>query len=332
MRNLYNVNGRWKYRRVVPSHLRAHIDGGITEYVRWLGQGAALPSPDVLRKYAACAAECDRLLDLAQKRAVGRFDELDAEAIAHIIATARSELLEEDEEARFYADEDRLFEKLRGQLMDAAPSSVANPDDDRAWNRRQEYLEHTLPAWRHEYARGQVSDFVISEVLDRCAGHGLHVDKSSLGFRRLAKSYLALLIEVGEASAKRQEGEIVATPEAPKSKSSKQLRGTPEQSLTGLVVDWWKEAKAAGRSVSTYEAYERAARQLAAFLQHDDANAVSKSDVIRFKDHRLEQGANPKTVKDGDLAGLRAVFRWGVANGRMGENPADGVGEERTQL
>lgn len=39
VRNLDNVKGRWKYRKVIPVRLRPHIDGNITEFVRWLGEG-----------------------------------------------------------------------------------------------------------------------------------------------------------------------------------------------------------------------------------------------------------------------------------------------------
>jgi len=330
VRNLYNVNGRWKYRKVVPVRLRSHVssgprakaDGGLTEFVRWLGPGKGHPSPAILRKYAAVDAECTMLLALAEKRAAGQFDELGPETVAHIIAYERSSLLESDEEARFDDSEDDLFDNMREQVRAAMVTPVTGPD--RRWNKRQESLETALPAWRYEYGRGQLSEFVVDEVLDVCAAHGLHVDAQSLGFRRLAKAYLALLIEVAEASLKRQQGEVVPTPTPPAPKSAEQLR-VPDQTLTGLVEDWWKEAKAAGRAVSTYEAYERAARQLAVFLGHDDASAVTKGDVIRFKDHRLEQGANPKTVKDSDLAGLRALFKWAVANNRARANPAEGV-------
>lgn len=325
VRNLDNVKGRWKYRKVIPVRLRPHIDGNITEFVRWLGEGTGQPSPDVLRKYAARAAECETLIKVAEKRASGRFDDLTAETVAHIIATARSELLEEDEEARFDETESALSATVQQQLKDAGVAFVADTNTDGRWNERQEELEATLALWRHEYARGMVSDFVTEEALDRCAALGLCVDPDSLGFRRLAKAYLTVLIETGEASLKRQRGELIQTPEAPAPKPVEQLLGVPDQTITGLVSDWWKEAKAAGRSVSTHEAYERVARQFADYLQHDDANLVSKAEVIRFKDHRLGQGAAPKTVKDSDLAGLRSLFRWAVANGRVKENPAEGV-------
>jgi hypothetical protein len=47
---LHSINGRWKYRRVVPQGLRAHIDGNIREFVRWIGRVNGQLSPEVLRR------------------------------------------------------------------------------------------------------------------------------------------------------------------------------------------------------------------------------------------------------------------------------------------
>lgn len=102
-------------------------------------------------------------------------------------------------------------------------------------------------------------------------------------------------------------------------------------SITGLLEGWWAEVRA-NKSPKTYEAFEKAVRYLVAFLGHDDATRVTKRDIVNFKDHRLQQ-TNPRTgkplsantVRDGDLAGLKVVFDWAVANLKLPENPATGV-------
>lgn len=96
-------------------------------------------------------------------------------------------------------------------------------------------------------------------------------------------------------------------------------------SLTELVEDWWKEAKAAGRKPSTYESYRNTMAKIVAVLKHDDASRVTPEDIVRFKDVRIESGVSPKTVKDSDLAGLKTVFGWAVMNRRMSINPAEGL-------
>lgn len=152
VRNLYNIDGRWKFRKVVPKSLRGHVDKNLTEFVRWLGP-VDQPQSELLRKYAAISQECEGLLAVAKKRATGAFDDLSAETIARIIATARSHELHEDEEDRFDEEADNLFESVRQQLEDI-PGAVVNTDPDRRWNKRQESLEACIAGLRHDYARG----------------------------------------------------------------------------------------------------------------------------------------------------------------------------------
>lgn len=101
--------------------------------------------------------------------------------------------------------------------------------------------------------------------------------------------------------------------------------GSSKNSLTGLVEDWWKEAKRAGRKQSTYESYRNSMARLALFLKHDTASLVTPEDIVRFKDYPLESDVSPKTVKDSDLAGMKTVFGWAVVNRRLPSNPAEGI-------
>jgi site-specific recombinase XerD len=96
-------------------------------------------------------------------------------------------------------------------------------------------------------------------------------------------------------------------------------------SLMALVEDWWREAKAGGMSLSTYESYRNTVRKFGQFLKHDDAGRVSTEDVIRYKDWRIANGINPWTVKAKDIAALRMVFAWAVSNRRLAANPAEGI-------
>ncbi|MDR3407891.1 MAG: tyrosine-type recombinase/integrase [Methylovirgula sp.] len=108
--------------------------------------------------------------------------------------------------------------------------------------------------------------------------------------------------------------------------------GNSKATLTGLVEDWWQEAKAAGRKPSTYGNYRNTTGLLVKFLRHDDAPRVTPDDILRFKDHRLAT-INPRTgktisartVMDNDLAGLKTVFDWAVTNRRLQSNPAKGI-------
>ncbi|HEY1453095.1 MAG TPA: hypothetical protein VGF57_06500, partial [Roseiarcus sp.] len=107
---------------------------------------------------------------------------------------------------------------------------------------------------------------------------------------------------------------------------------TPKVSLTSLLDDWQREAEKAGRKPSTFESYGNTMASLVRFLGHDDASRVTPADILRFKDHRLAT-INPrtgrpisaKTVKDSDLAGLKTIFGWAVANLKLPSNPALGL-------
>lgn len=117
-------------------------------------------------------------------------------------------------------------------------------------------------------------------------------------------------------------------------KSSKSSCTSP----TALVESWWPEAKATGRSISTYESYRNTFLKFEAFLKKNkkpgakDCRHVSKEDVIAFKNYRLTQVSkrtgkpiSARTVKDSDLAALKSVFGWAVSNDHMEINPAEGV-------
>jgi integrase len=122
------------------------------------------------------------------------------------------------------------------------------------------------------------------------------------------------------------------TPPKPKEEQPKPVNGAKGVTLTGLMEGWWREAKAVGRSASTHQSYSTTVAKLVTFLGHDDARRVTPEDVVRFKDHRLSEvspktgkPASPKTVKDSDLAALKAVFGWAVVNRLLPTNPAEGI-------
>lgn len=98
----------------------------------------------------------------------------------------------------------------------------------------------------------------------------------------------------------------------------------PRQTITGLLDLWWAEAKATGRSRTTYDTYKGAIDRLVKHLGHDDANRVTEQDMIAFKDARLKV-VSAKTLKDGDLPGIKSIFGWAVDNRKLTKNPADAV-------
>jgi hypothetical protein len=197
--------------------------------------------------------------------------------------------------------------------------------------RGRDGLRKTGPKpWTFERTYGRLIDRLLREE-----GVG-RVDAQSR--EMLLKAFHLALKDAFEARERNAEGDYRPDPKAerfppfeqappitPPASPSSAKGPKPKASLTVLLADWWPEAEAGGRTISTHESYGRTIRQFADFLGHDDAGRVTAEDVIRFKDHRIAGGVSLKTVRDSDIAALRSVFGWAVANRRMGSNPTDGL-------
>ena len=303
VKNLFKVNGRWKYRKVIPTALRPYIDRNLTEFVRWLGSDD-LGSPALMSKYAKAAAECESLIEIAKKRSTGKFDTLTPEVIAHLIASERSNLLYEDEEERFEEEADEVFDNVRARLQ--STSSFINDDEDRRYNNRQETLEALLSLYKHAYARGNIPPVIHDDLTGLCAAQGLHVDAKSLDFRRLGKAYLAMLIETTTAKLDRQKGEIVPTPTPPA------IQTITEVVAQGLTVREMAEKKLAMRKkgYSTQEATETALRLFESAYGQIPMSSITRRDVSDWILLLQDKPSRPaKEHRDLGLRELVALYR-----------------------
>lgn len=98
----------------------------------------------------------------------------------------------------------------------------------------------------------------------------------------------------------------------------------PKLKLSELFGAWWQEAKATGRSKKTHDVYKGAIDRLIKHLGHDDAGRVTEQDMLAFKDARLKV-VTAKSLKDGDLPGIRSIFGWAVDNRKLSNNPANAI-------
>lgn len=107
--------------------------------------------------------------------------------------------------------------------------------------------------------------------------------------------------------------------------------GAAKASLTGLIDVWRKHPEQEHISQSTVAGYRYTMQIFSGFLKHsgspahDDARRVTKSDVEKFREHRLQSGIKPKTVKTSDLSCLNSLFSWAVSKGMVSSNPAQGI-------
>lgn len=94
-----------------------------------------------------------------------------------------------------------------------------------------------------------------------------------------------------------------------------------------LIARWKETTDLAAR---THKAWSGKLRMLMKFAGKTDVAALTRNDVERWRDHRIDQGVKPKTVSWGDLAGVRGILRWATMHSdfpQITENVAAGVSQ-----
>lgn len=229
-----------------------------------------------------------------------------------------------------------------GSLADLDPD-LATMDAESAWSGAESNGYHANALARLEAghdATGLSLEQVGLRIADGIlARHGkVNVAESSRQF--LGREALRALKDGFERGDRETAGDFTPDPKAsrfpkldltPSPASARNELRNEVVSLTGLVESWWIEAKASGRTQSTYESYRSTVGRLVEFLKHDNAALVTPADIIAFKDHRLAKGVSSKTVGDSDIAGLRVIFKWAVGNLKLPSNPAEKVVVQRSK-
>lgn len=176
-----------------------------------------------------------------------------------------------------------------------------------------------LPADQHDALEdrfGLLADWVLIR-------HRIHLNHDDR--RRFLRLVGTASLDAGWQLRRNAEGDYSPDPKAQRFPPIESVAAVkPRQTITGLFDHWWAEAKATGRSQSTHDAYKGAIDRLVKHLKHDDAGRVTEADMLAYKDARLKV-VSVKTLKDGDLPGIRSVFGWGVDNRKLTKNPADAI-------
>lgn len=136
--------------------------------------------------------------------------------------------------------------------------------------------------------------------------------------RRVARAAL----DAGLALKKRAGGDYRPDPNAERfpSYEPKKAAGL---TVTGLFDRWKAEVKPAPSTVSTWRGV---VRSLEGHLGRDiEVRKLAKADVLAWKDALVVRGVQPRTINDQFLAALKALLNYGVSNGIVSENVAQGV-------
>jgi integrase len=84
-------------------------------------------------------------------------------------------------------------------------------------------------------------------------------------------------------------------------------------------------AKEAELAPSTVKRWSPVVDRLIAHLGHDNATAISRTDIVAWKDALLVGGMSNVTVRDVYLAAVKATLQFALDQGQLAENPAAGV-------
>jgi integrase len=169
--------------------------------------------------------------------------------------------------------------------------------------------------------------FNIDEFL---SARGLKLDEGSR--TKLIENVAAALVQGAETLKRRAKGDYGADEVAkrfPPWRPDKERITSPlgsGASITALFNGWAKESRPAQATLDLWRGY---VKSFISYTGSDDALAVQRSDVVKWKQHLLELGNSPKTINDSKLAALRAILRWAVDNELIPTNPATGVSVRR---
>jgi integrase len=100
--------------------------------------------------------------------------------------------------------------------------------------------------------------------------------------------------------------------------------GGPKASvrLRPMFASYAKEAELAP---STVKRWKPVLERLIVHLNHDNATAISRADIVAWKDALLDGGMKNITVRDVYLAATKALLQFAVDQGLLAENPAKEV-------
>lgn len=301
---LLERDGRYWARLVVPPHLRPFVENK-TELRAPLGPDYR----EAVKKIHGAVAELQFRLRQAEIRA--------AESGVAPRSSASFPLSDEQMAFRLYSIRLEHDQQSRRATPHYASMSV---DDLQVLRLRQGFA-------------GQLADHDLLELVGQPIDYFRKRGNTSVEFgtpdwRKLAMTLCIAEYEALARVAERDEGDFTGEPSHPTLKNVQPVvPDLPPASLKGLFEDYIATRKRLDRGTESERRWKPIFEDLRKFLKHDDANRLTKREVMAWRDHALKT-RSPKTVRDVWLAALRAVLNWAVREDRLPENVAEDVRQD----
>lgn len=308
LKHFQTIEGRHYTRIAIPAPLRPYLDG---KHELREPHGDSFKIAE--RRHSAFVARFRDMLDDAKKRYAAEH------APAKPIAPQRPLSLNEFARGHYAA---KL--ELDAAFRDHLPSIVRIPIDD-------EYVA-SLREVRAGTASDEQIEATIGEIISDYRARGrVALPFGTPEYRSTARVLAGVDYEALSRMAERDEGEPESDPEHPALATPQgRIEAKPNGdavSILGLLAGYLKELAKSGGGVEAGKRWTPGFKNFVRFLGHDDARLISKQNVIDWKDELLEELA-PKTVRDTNIAALRAVLQWAIDNRKLPEsttNPAAGI-------
>lgn len=316
-KHLYHLKGRFVARLVVPERLREIV--GASQFSKALGPdrvAAERALPGVVATFYAKIDEAERKLAPETPR--------DAEPPRRLSPVEMARILYDEQVARDRAERDGGT-RIPMTLFEAGYFDV---------------LRRTVSA----EATSEEMDGVLGWAIDDFRHRGFHGETfGKPQWRMLARTLARAELEYMRYRSALDRGEAPAAPTDPvvvlevvpatTTGNVVPLRsgdgGSEATRLTNLFKDYMKERKVAGGGHESERRWEPVFRNIHEFMRaqgrKDDANTMTKSDFVAWKEHLIASGLSMKTIKDVYLASVKAVVRWAHENDKIENNFASTV-------
>lgn len=149
-------------------------------------------------------------------------------------------------------------------------------------------------------------------------------EQGSGEWRQIARALCVAEYEALSRVVERDEGEFDGKPSHPLIVNALPAQDAPEPvSLSKLWTDYLASRMQAGFIKDGGKRQEPVIKSLKAFLKHNDAQRVTKKDLLSWRDHLLSvDKLSAKTINDIYLSTIRSLFAWAHENERLTENVA----------
>ena len=176
---------------------------------------------------------------------------------------------------------------------------------------------------------GKLADAELIEVIGARIERFRHLgnltaEPGSDEWRQIARALCVAEYEALSRVVERDEGDFAGKPSHPLIANAPAPEDAPDPvSLSKLWTDYLASRMQTGFIKDGGKRQDPVIKSLRAFLKHNDAQRVTKKDLLLWRDHLLNvDELSAKTINDIYLSTIRSLFAWAHENERLSENVA----------